>query len=149
MSASRESLGSVLAAVSAVMNVTCAVLLVRGRRAIAGQARAAHRRLMLSAFGASSAFLTVYLARIVLTGTKKFVGPPWLTTVYRLVLFPHMLLAIVMVPMILAALWLATRGRFAAHRWIARRTYPVWLYVSITGVLVYVLLYHVSGRVAG
>lgn len=141
--ATRETIGALLAAVNAGLNAICAVLLFTGRRAIARGERVRHRGAMLAALGTSTLFLASYLTRVYLTGTQRFVGPAWLKLTYLAVLFSHMILAIVMLPMIARALWLATRGRFEAHRRLARKTYPVWMYVSVTGVFVYVLLYHV------
>lgn len=139
-----ELLGKTLPVVNAGLNALCAVLLFNGRRRIARGERAPHGRFMLGAFVTSGVFLASYLTRVALTGTSRFVGAPWLKTAYYVVLFSHMTLAVVMLPLILRALYLAYKQRFAAHRRVARITYPMWMYVSVTGVLVYVMLYHLA-----
>jgi len=130
--------------VNAVLNATSATLLFLGWRAIRSGERIRHRNLMLAALGTSALFLVGYLTRIALTGTHRFPGDGWLRTGYLLLLGSHTLLAAAIVPLIAVALWLAWKGRFDAHRRIARYTFPAWLYVSVTGVLVYVMLYWVA-----
>jgi putative membrane protein len=139
----RPELGESLAAVNATLNATCAVLLVAGRFAIARRKTQTHRALMVSAFVVSTVFLTSYLTRVALTGTHADPHRGWLHWAYLSVLVSHMILAITVVPMVLTALTFALRKRFASHRAIARWTFPIWLYVSVTGVLVYVVLYQV------
>lgn len=139
-----QTLGEVLPVVNAGLNATCAVLLFRGRARIKRGERVAHARTMLGAFATSTVFLLSYLTRVALTGTSRFVGPAWLKYTYYAVLFSHMLLAMGLVPLVLRALFLANKQRFAEHRRVARVTYPVWMYVSVTGVLVYVMLYHLA-----
>ena len=129
---------------NAVLNATSATLLFLGWRAIRSGERIRHRNLMLAALGTSALFLVGYLTRIALTGTHRFPGDGWLRTGYLLLLGSHTLLAAAIVPLIAVALWLAWKGRFDAHRRIARYTFPAWLYVSVTGVLVYVMLYWVA-----
>jgi len=130
--------------VNAALNATSATLLFLGWRAIRSGERIRHRNLMLAALGTSALFLVGYLTRIALTGTHRFPGDGWLRTGYLLLLGSHTLLAAAIVPLIAVALWLAWKGRFDAHRRIARYTFPAWLYVSVTGVLVYVMLYWVA-----
>lgn len=139
----RPELGDSLALVNAALNATCAVLLVCGRVAIARKQRDTHRALMVSAFVTSSIFLTSYLTRVALTGTHADPHHGWLHVAYLAVLGTHMILAMVVVPMVLTALFYAVRKRFEKHRALARWTFPIWLYVSVTGVVVYVVLYRV------
>lgn len=139
----RPELGDDLAALNATLNAACAVLLVAGRIAIARRQRAVHRALMISAFCTSAVFLTSYLTRIWLTGTHRDPHHGWLHAAYLTVLATHVSLAIAVVPLALTVLTLGLRGRFARHRAIARWTFPVWLYVSVTGVVVYIVLYRV------
>ena len=129
---------------NAALNATSATLLFLGWRAIRSGERIRHRNLMLAALGTSALFLVGYLTRIALTGTHRFPGDGWLRTGYLLLLGSHTLLAAAIVPLIAVTLWLAWKGRFDAHRRIARYTFPAWLYVSVTGVLVYVMLYWVA-----
>ena len=133
---------------NAALNATSATLLFLGWRAIRSGERIRHRNLMLAALGTSALFLVGYLTRIALTGTHRFPGDGWLRTGYLLLLGSHTLLAAAIVPLIAVALWLAWKGRFDAHRRIARYTFPAWLYVSVTGVLVYVMLYWVAPNVS-
>jgi putative membrane protein len=126
------------------MNATSAVLIVLGWRAIRAGDRTRHRALMLSALGVSAVFLAGYLTRVALTGTHRFPGTGALRTAYLLLLGSHTVLAAAIVPLIGFALYFAWKGRFEAHRRVARYTLPAWLYVSVTGVLVYFMLYWVA-----
>jgi putative membrane protein len=137
----RAELGDTLAMVNALLNGTCAVLLVLGRIAIARKQRGTHRALMVSAFVTSSVFLTSYLTRVALTGTHADPHRGWVHTAYLAILGTHMTLAMAVVPMVLTVLVWAVKGRFDRHRKLARWTFPVWLYVSVTGVVVYLMLY--------
>ena len=137
----RESLGETLALVNAILNGTSALLILSGRIAIAKRRTRTHRALMIAAFVTSSVFLTSYLTRVALTGTHIDPHSGWVHAVYLTVLVTHMILAVAVVPLVLRTLWLAYKRRFEAHRKIARVTFPVWLYVSVTGVVVYVMLY--------
>lgn len=140
------TLAELLPPVNATLNGTSAVLAVLGWRAIKAGDRARHRALMLAAFAASVLFLAAYLTRVALTGTHAFPGTGALRTAYLAILASHTVLAALAAPMVLRTLFLALRDRFPAHRRIARATLPIWLYVSVTGVAVYVLLYQVAGR---
>jgi len=142
------SLGETLPPVNASLNALSALLLLAGWRAIRAGDRERHRTLVLSALGASALFLVGYLTRVALTGTHRFPGTGALKGAYLVLLGSHTLLAAVALPLILRALWLAWKGRFAEHRRIARVTFPVWLYVSVTGVLVYFMLYQLAPRLA-
>lgn len=138
--------GDILAAFNAVLNGGSAVLVFSGWRAIRNKDRARHRACMLRALTLSALFLVSYLIRVALTGTHRFAGPDWLRVSYLVILFSHMALAIVVVPLVLRAVYLALRRRYGAHRRIVRFALPIWLYVSTTGVIVYLMLYHLSAR---
>jgi putative membrane protein len=137
----RETLGELLALVNACLNGTCAILLVAGRVAIARGRREVHRRRMIAAVTVSAIFLVSYLTRVALTGTHRDPHEGLRHAAYLAILGSHMILAALVVPMVLTALWLAHKERFARHRALARLTFPIWLYVSITGVVVYFMLY--------
>jgi putative membrane protein len=136
-----ETLGDTLAFVNACLNGTCAILLVSGRLAIARGKREVHRRFMLTAFVVSTVFLASYLTRVALTGTHRDPHEGLRHAAYLAILGSHMLLAMLVVPMVLTTLWFAYKSRFARHRALAKVTFPVWLYVSVTGVVVYMMLY--------
>jgi putative membrane protein len=138
----RGELGDTLALVNACLNATSAVLLVTARMAIRRGARARHRALMLTALGTSALFLCSYLTRVALTGTHADPHTGIVHVLYLTVLGSHMLLAMAVPPLALVVLWRALKERFARHKQLARITYPIWLYVSVTGVVVYVMLYH-------
>lgn len=136
-----ETVGAGLAAFNACLNLTSAVLLVTGFRFIRrGQVRP-HRRCMIGAVTASGLFLVLYVVRFSLTGTHSFTGPGLMRPIYLTILFSHMTLAVVVLPLVIRLLLLARREDFGAHRALARWTFPVWLYVSVTGLAVYVMLY--------
>jgi putative membrane protein len=139
----RVDVGEHLALLNAILNGTSAVLLVAGRFAIANKRVLLHRRIMLTAFATSTVFLISYLTRVALTGTHADPHHGAVHAVYYAVLFTHMILAITVVPLVLIALWHAWHARFEKHKKIARVTFPIWLYVSVTGVVVYVMLYQV------
>jgi putative membrane protein len=136
------AIGPKLAFLNALLNGTSAVLLLLGWRAIRGGEREQHRRLMVSAFAVSTLFLISYLIRVLLTGTHRYPGEGIWKAIYLVILSTHMLAAVAVPPLAVAALWLAWKGRFAVHKKVVRYAWPVWMYVSVTGVLVYVLLYH-------
>jgi putative membrane protein len=131
-------------AVNAMLNGSSALFLVIGFIAIKRKNVSLHRECMVAAFTASSLFLASYLARFALSGTHRYPGVGWDKTLYLIILFSHMVLAVVLVPMVLRALYLGWRKRFDDHRKIARWTWPVWMYVSITGVIVYLMLYPIA-----
>jgi putative membrane protein len=140
------SVAEVLAPLNALLNAASATLVVLGFRAIRRGDRTRHQRLMVAAVSVSAAFLASYLTRVALTGKHAFpVGGP-LRAAYLAILLSHTVLAALAAPMILRALFLGWKGRYADHRAIARWTFPIWLYVSATGVLVYLLLYQVAPR---
>ena len=135
-----------LASVNATLNATSTVCLILGLVFVRRRQLELHRRAMWGAFGTSSLFLVGYLLRFYLSGTHRFPDVGAARTVYLAILFSHMILAVVALPLILRALFLATKKRFAEHRRIVRYAYPVWLYVSLTGVVVYAMLYHLAPR---
>jgi len=98
---------------------------------------------MLSAFASSTLFLVSYLAYHFQVGSVSFQGRGWVRPLYFSILISHTVLAVAVVPMALRTLFLAARERFEEHRWWARRTLPLWLYVSLTGVVVYWMLYRI------
>lgn len=131
------------AALNATLNGTSAVLLACGYVAIKNGRMQVHKRFMIAAFAVSTAFLASYLIYHYRVGHVAFQGQGWIRPVYFALLLSHTVLAAVIVPMILVTLRRAWLERFDRHRIIARWTLPLWLYVSITGVIVYVLLYQV------
>ena len=130
-----------LPAVNASLNAACTVLLVAGFLFIRNGKIRCHRFCMISAFGCSVVFLCFYLYFHFSVGVIRFGGQGVIRTLYLAILATHTVLAVVIVPLILITLSRALRERFAAHRSIARWTLPLWLYVSLTGVVVYWLLY--------
>jgi putative membrane protein len=136
-------------AINAALNGTCAVLLIAGRIAIARRDQDAHRRYMLGAFVASSVFLASYLIRFATTGAHRYPGDGWDKIAYLIILFSHMALAVVLVPLVIRALQLALRGQFAKHLRIVKWGWPIWMYVSVTGVIVYFMLYHLAPALHG
>jgi uncharacterized membrane protein YozB (DUF420 family) len=126
---------------NAALNSLSAVFLFAGYRYIRSKNREAHRRCMLVAFACSILFLISYLIYHYQVGSVGFKGQGWIRPVYFTILITHTILAIAVVPLALVTLVRALRERFDAHRRIARWTFPIWLYVSITGVIVYGMLY--------
>ncbi len=136
--------GDVLAKVNAGLNSTSTVLLLAGYIFIKRRMITAHTYCMVGAFVASAVFLIGYLTRFYLTGAHRFPDVGLWRTVYLLILFSHMILAVVTVPLVVRSLFLGYKKRFAEHRKISRWTFPIWLYVSVTGVVVYAMLYHLA-----
>lgn len=101
----------------------------------------AHKACMIAAFGVSTLFLISYVTYHVHVGSVRFTGTGWIRPVYFTILISHIVLAAAVLPLALVTLYRAARGRFEAHRRIARWTLPIWLYVSVTGVVVYLMLY--------
>jgi putative membrane protein len=131
-----------LPALNAFLNATSAALLASGYRMIRAGRRETHRRLMLAAFATSTLFLISYLTYHFQVGSVRFQKTGWIRMLYFGVLVTHTVLAAAVPPLALVTLYRAAKGRFESHRRIARITLPVWLYVSVTGVVVYVMLYH-------
>ena len=143
-----EQIGNALAPVNALLNTSATVFLIAGYVAIRQKKIPVHRASMIGAFVASCVFLVGYLTRFALTGSHRFPDLGWVRALYLVVLFSHMVLAVVTVPLVLRTLFLAHKKRFDAHRKIAKITYPIWLYVSFTGVVVYLMLYHLAPALA-
>ena len=131
-------------ALNACLNFTCFVFLVLGRMAIARGDEQLHRKRMLTAFTASTVFLVSYLIRFATTGAHRYPGDGIDKSIYLVTLFSHMILATALVPLVIIALRHALKGRFDRHKRIVKYTWPVWLYVSVTGVIVYLMLYHLA-----
>ena len=131
-------------AINAALNLSSFVFLVLGRIAIARGDDQTHRRRMLAAVTASAVFLVSYLIRFATTGAHKYPGEGWDKSLYLFILFSHMALAVVLVPLLLTALRRALRGDYVAHKRVVRFAWPIWFYVSITGVIVYLMLWHLA-----
>jgi uncharacterized membrane protein YozB (DUF420 family) len=131
------------AALNASLNGVSAVLLAGGYAAIRSGKIAVHKAFMISAFAVSSVFLGSYLVYHYRVGHVVFQGQGWIRPVYFVLLTTHTILAVVIVPMILVTLRRAWIGKFDRHRIIARWTLPLWFYVSVTGVIVYLMVYQI------
>ncbi len=127
-------------AVNASLNALATVLLVTGWRAIRAGRRTLHMSSMVAAFLASALFLVGYLAYHYVHGDTRYTGEGWLRAVYFFVLISHIVTSVALLPLCLTTLFFALRRRFDRHRRIARITLPIWLYVSVTGVMVYFFL---------
>jgi protein SCO1/2/putative membrane protein len=132
----------VLPTINATLNATAAVLLVWGRWLISRKRVQTHRRVMISAFVVSCAFLVCYLIYHYQVGSVRFPGTGALRTVYLSILGTHTVLAAAVPVLAIITLRRGLAGRYDRHRAIARWTFPIWLYVSVTGVIVYLMLYH-------
>jgi putative membrane protein len=127
-------------ALNASFNTLSASCVVLGVLAIRQKRVAVHRALMLSALASSAAFLVGYIAYHVVHGDSRYPADAPMRSLYLVLLASHVLLSIVALPMVLATAWLGLTSRHPRHRSIARYTYPIWLYVSVTGVIVFVML---------
>lgn len=130
-----------LPTVNATLNTISAALLTIGFVMIRRRKTVAHRNCMIAAFVVSGLFLTSYLIYHYHAGSTPFEGTGWIRSIYFAVLIPHIILAALILPLALITLYFALRKRFAKHRRIARWTLPIWLYVSVTGIIVYWMLY--------
>ena len=136
-----------LPVVNATLNGLSAVFLTLGFIFIKRGNKIAHRNCMITAFCTSAIFLGCYLtyhgylAMVLHRGPTRFLNPLWFRPIYLTILISHTILAVIIVPMILMTLWRAIMGRFELHKKIARWTWPLWMYVSVTGVVIYWLLY--------
>ncbi len=135
------------AALNASLNGASAILLAGGYAAIRSGKIAVHKAFMISAFVVSSVFLGSYLLYHYRVGHVTFHGQGWIRPVYFVLLTTHTVLAVVIVPMILVTLRRAWLGKFDRHRVIARWTLPLWFYVSVTGVIVYLMVYQIYAAV--
>ena len=135
---------SIFPTIDAVLNATTAALLTLGYIFIRRRNIPAHKTCMLAAVGTSTLFLICYLTYHYFHGTTRFPGHGVVRAVYLSILASHTVLAAAIVPLVILTLVRALRERFALHRRVARWTLPLWLYVSITGVIVYWMLYHLQ-----
>ena len=130
-----------LPALNALLNLTSALLLLAGLYFIRRRNVARHRAMMLAALAVSALFLISYLYYHYQVGSVRYEREGWIRGLYLSILLSHIVLAAVIVPMALGTAWLAITGRIEKHRRIARWTFPIWIYVSATGVVVYLMLY--------
>jgi len=130
-----------LAPLNAILNSIATILLLAGFYFIKHRRIRAHRFCMISAVCVSAAFLTSYLIFHYEVGDILFTGQGWIRPVYFSILIPHVILAVTILPLALTTLYFGLRGKFIKHRRIARWTWPLWVYVSVTGVIVYLMLY--------
>jgi putative membrane protein len=130
-----------LPAVNATLNATSVVLLASGYRFIRRRHITAHKRCMLAACATSALFLLSYLTYHYYVGSMPFRGRGWIRALYFTILISHTVLAALIAPLALVTLWRAWKADFSRHVRIARWTLPIWLYVSVTGVVIYVMLY--------
>jgi uncharacterized membrane protein YozB (DUF420 family) len=141
--------------VNACLNTTCTVLLVLGWFHVRAGRKVAHRNCMIAALCTSAAFLACYvyyhwkMQQVHGTAHTKFVDPAWFRPIYLVILLTHLVGAMLIVPLVLMTVTRAARERFEAHKSIARWTLPIWLYVSATGVVIYLLLYRIFPQVPG
>lgn len=131
-----------LPTLNAMLNATTGILLIIGYAFIRRRNVQAHRACMIAALTSSSLFLISYLTYHYHAGTTRFAGMGAARTIYFIILTTHTILAAVIVPFVLVTVTRALRGAFDRHRKVARWTLPMWLYVSVTGVIVYLMLYH-------
>ena len=127
---------------NAILNLTSAILLGAGYYFIRRKNISAHKKCMVAALITSTAFLTSYVIYHANVGNVPFMKQGWIRPVYFLVLIPHVILAGLVLPFILRTAYLGLTSRFDKHVRVARWTFPVWMYVSVTGVIVYLMLYH-------
>lgn len=133
---------ALLPTLNAALNASAVVAMVLGYRAIRRRRVGVHRACMLSAVGLSALFLVSYLVYHAQVGSRPYGGTGWMRGAYFAILLSHTVLAAAIVPLVALTLGRALRGRFDRHVRLARWTLPLWLYVSVTGVVVYLMLYH-------
>ncbi len=131
---------SFVPALNAALNASAAVLLVTAVAAIKRGNRALHQRLVLGAFAASALFLAGYVAYHAVHGDTRYTGEGVARIVYLAILASHVVLSIAVLPLALTCLYLAYQERFETHKRVARITFPIWLYVSVTGVVIFFML---------
>jgi putative membrane protein len=133
-----------LPAVNACLNGLSAVFLTAGYVCIRRGNKIAHRNCMISAFATSTIFLICYLTyHFTVNAVTRFEKPEWFRPIYLTILLTHTVLAVVIVPLVLITLRRALKERFELHKKVARWTWPIWMYVSVTGVVIYLLLYQI------
>ena len=131
-----------LPTLNATLNFISAVLLAFGYVFIKKQQPQTHKKIMLAAIVSSALFLISYLIYHANVGSVPYQHHDWTRPVYFIILIPHVILAGVMVPFILAAVWLALKGKFDKHKKLVKWVWPVWMFVSISGIVIYLMLYH-------
>ena len=131
-----------LPTLNALLNLTSTVLLVSGYVMVRRRRLHAHKRCMIGALVSSALFLTSYITYHVQTGSTAFEGDGIVRVVYFVILIPHVILAAAIVPLVIYLATQALKGNFGKHKRVARWTLPLWLYVSVTGVVIYWMLYH-------
>jgi uncharacterized membrane protein YozB (DUF420 family) len=136
---------SIFPALNATLNGASAILITGGRLLIGRKQVRLHRACMIAAVATSSVFLACYLYYHAHVGSVHFPGRGWVRPLYFTILISHTILAAAVVPLVLLSLNYGLRSRFDRHRRISRWTFPVWLYVSVTGVVVYIMLYQIYG----
>lgn len=130
-----------LPTLNAILNSMSAIFLGSGFYFIKQRRIEAHKRCMVAAMIVSVAFLTSYVIYHLNVGSVPFTGEGWIRPVYFFILITHIILAIVIVPMVLRTAYFGFTSRFNKHVVVARKTFPLWMYVSVTGVIVYLMLY--------
>ena len=130
-----------LSTVNAVLNTISTVLLIVGYIQIKKQQAAVHKKFMLSALLLSALFLISYMVYHYYVGSVAYPHFDWTRPVYFAILIPHIILAVLMTPFVIITVWLALQQKYERHRHLARWVFPVWLFVSVSGVLVYLMLY--------
>jgi putative membrane protein len=135
-------LAEILPSLMATLNGVNVALLITAFAAIRRGHRSRHRALMLANLGVAVLFIAVYVTEISLVGNTRFPGDDWVRTLFLAILTSHTILAVTLVPLVLRTVYLAFKERFAEHRRIARVTFPIWLYISATGVLIYWMNHH-------
>jgi len=138
-----------LPAVNATLNALSGILLVTGYTLIRSRRIEQHRKVMIAAFITSSLFLVSYIVYHVQVGSVRFPRHGFVRPLYYTILITHVTLAVLVLPLAIITLSRGLKARFAQHRRIARWTFPIWLYVSVTGVLVYLMLYHLAPALHG
>lgn len=131
-----------LSSVNALLNLISFVLLINGYRHIKAGRREEHKKSMLLALGTSGLFLISYLVYHAKVGSVPFTGEGWSRPIYFTLLISHIIFAAAIVPMVIVTVMRGLKGNFELHKKIARKTFPLWIYVSITGVFVYLMVYH-------
>lgn len=132
-----------LAIVNAILNCISFILLVIGYFHIKAGRREHHKKFMIAAFISSGLFLISYLTYHAKVGSVAFQGEGWIRTLYFTILISHIILAAVVPPMAILTLYRGLKGKFDLHTKISKKTFMIWLYVSVTGVIVYFMLYHI------